>query len=287
MCRFLAYFGKQPATLARIIDCPTHSLIQQSRHALRGKHCVNADGFGVGWYKPQIDTTPAIFKSTQPAWNDQNLRHIAAKVQSNCFIGHIRASTVGNVDRLNCHPFSTDNLLFAHNGTIKNFMAIKRKLLHSLCDRSYFSIHGETDSEHFFALVHHILHNDFKQIGPKEMANALLSAIQSINKLQKDVGKGDYSLLNTVLSDGKRLIATRYESSEAEEQNTLFYSVGDFILPELGNRLMHSTDRSNINAVLIASEPINDNKNEWIEVPENKLLIVNENFKVTMEDIDA
>lgn len=286
MCRFLAYLGKEPITLGRIIHDPPHSLVKQSRKALFGKHRINADGFGVGWYNAAVDPTPAIFKSTQPAWNDQNLRHLAAKVQSNCFIGHIRASTVGNVDQLNCHPFSFDNLLFAHNGTIKNFEAIKRALLRSLNDRSYFSIHGETDSEHFFALFHHILHTAFKTQTLTDMSNALLHTIDEIKKLQKGTGKKDYSLLNTVISDGKNLIATRYESVEEEEQNTLFYSLGDYVLPEAGKALMHDTNQTP-GAILIASEPINVNEKEWIEVPENKILIVDEEFNVSIKNIDV
>ena len=189
MCRFVAYLGINPIALARIIDYPSHSLIKQSRRAQLGKHNINADGFGIGWYNHNIDPTAGVFKSTQPAWNDQNLHHIVDKIQSTCFIGHIRASTVGNVDQLNCHPFSFDNLLFAHNGTIKDFAAIKRKLLRSLCDLSYFSIHGETDSEYFFALFHHILHSHFKKRGLNEMLNALLHTIETINAMQKKWGK--------------------------------------------------------------------------------------------------
>lgn len=287
MCRFVAYLGEKPIALARIIDFPTHSLIKQSRHALRAKHPVNADGFGVGWYNQSVDVTPAVFKSTQPAWNDQNLRHIVAKVQSNCFIGHIRASTVGNVDNLNCHPFSFDNLLFAHNGTIKNFNAIERTLLSNLCDRSYFSIHGETDSEHFFALFHHILHSNFKHKALKDMVDALLHTIEYIKTLQKAVGKNDYALLNTVLTDGKQLIATRYESSSAEQQNTLFYAVGDYVLAGLGKGLMHSTAFKKSGAIIVTSEPINEVESDWIEIPENHLLTVDDGLNVTIKSMDV
>ena len=120
MCRFAAYLGKKPITLARIIDKPSHSLINQSRKARIGTFGLNADGFGIAWYNQNIDPIPAIFKSIQPAWNDQNLRHITSKVESTCFIGHVRASTIGNVNTVNCHPFSFENFAFVHNGTINN-----------------------------------------------------------------------------------------------------------------------------------------------------------------------
>lgn len=287
MCRFVGYLGKNKITLARIVAAPTNSLISQSQHALLGKRGLNADGFGIAWYNQSVDPTAAVFKSTQPAWNDQNLRHIAEKVQSNCFIGHVRASTVGNVDNPNCHPFSFDNLSFAHNGTIRNFAAIKRKLLDSLKDNSYFSIHGETDSEHFFALFHNILHTEFKHYGLNEMEEALLKAIKTINTLQKEVGKNDYCSLNTVLTDGENLIATRYDSSKEGPKNTLFYSVGDYVLPTTGKGLMNNSNPDQAGALIVASEPINEMETEWVEIGSNEMIIVDSDINVTVRYIDV
>lgn len=287
MCRFVGYLGLNPITLARIVAAPSNSLISQSQHALLGKRGLNADGFGIAWYNQSVDPTAAVFKSIQPAWNDQNLRHIAAKVQSNCFIGHVRASTVGNVDTPNCHPFSFDNLSFAHNGTIRNFAAIKRELLRTLNDNSYFSIHGETDSEHFFALFHNILHTEFKHFGVNEMEEALFKAIKTINALQKEIGKNDYCSLNTVLTDGRNLIATRYHSSEEAPKNTLFYSVGDYILPETGKGLMNNPKPDQAGAFIVASEPINEVDSEWIEIKQNQMIIVDSNINITIRNIDV
>jgi len=285
MCRFVAYLGKKPIPLTRIIDCPTHSLIQQSRHALTAKHLVNADGFGISWYNTTVDPNPALFKSTQPAWNDQNLSHIASKVTSNCFVGHVRASTIGDVNITNCHPFSIDHFSFAHNGTIGNFNGIKRQLLRLLCDRSYFSIHGATDSEHFFALFHHILHHNFNYIDLNNMSYALLKTMNTIKALQKKSNTNHEALLNTVLTNGNELIATRYASSNIKAQNTLFYAAGDFVLSKTGQGLMHAKNTKTIGAVIVASEPINEIQHEWIEMPENHLITVSKDLNITIKPI--
>ena len=42
--------------------------------------------FGLAWYEHAIDDIPGVFKSIRPAWNDNNLKSIAAKVKSKCFM---------------------------------------------------------------------------------------------------------------------------------------------------------------------------------------------------------
>ena len=117
MCRFLAYLGYSPIGIGQLIEAPSNSLINQS-HARRGSMGgINGDGFGLAWYNGTQDTEPGLFKSTQPAWNDANLRHLSRKISSSCFMAHVRASTVGDVSQDNCHPFSYGPYTFVHNGT--------------------------------------------------------------------------------------------------------------------------------------------------------------------------
>src|SRR5215218_1148781 len=76
MCRWLAYSGS-PILLEELLYKPEHSLIDQSLHARLGVETTNGDGFGVGWYDANA-YAPAIFRSVEPAWNDRNLREVAA-----------------------------------------------------------------------------------------------------------------------------------------------------------------------------------------------------------------
>ena len=106
MCRWLAYSGS-PITLESVLLEPKHSLIDQSLHARMGVETTNGDGLGVGWYGDSKD--PGIYRSINPAWNDQNLRELAAHVKSPLFLAHVRASTGTAIQQTNCDGYSKDS----------------------------------------------------------------------------------------------------------------------------------------------------------------------------------
>ena len=90
MCRWLAYSGA-PVLLEDLLYKPKNSLVVQSLHSQLGAETTNGDGFGVGWYG--TSETPGVFRSTEPAWNDRNLRELAGQIRSPRVLAHIRAST--------------------------------------------------------------------------------------------------------------------------------------------------------------------------------------------------
>lgn len=274
MCRFVAYLSQQPIILSSLVDKPVNSLVNQSRQAREAKLGLNADGVGIAWYNHAIDTLPGVYKSIQPAWNDQNLQHITSKIQSTCFLGHVRASTVGDVNLYNCHPFTHKQFSFVHNGTIREFGQIKRALLHALSDGSFSLIKGQTDSEHFFALLMDTLYkkNIFSQQQPTltQMKQAVCSTIKYINKL---IHKIAFSRLNTVLTDGKQLLATRYVSTMDQESLSLYYCTH-----------YHPNGGAYI---IVASEPLTDYHEAWSEVPENHLLIINEQLQIELTPLEG
>ena len=77
MCRWLAYSGS-PIQLEELLLKRDRSLVDQSLHSREGATTTNGDGFGVGWYDE--GETPRVFRSTHPAWNDRNLRELAAGI---------------------------------------------------------------------------------------------------------------------------------------------------------------------------------------------------------------
>src|SRR5262245_54118730 len=109
MCRWLAYSGS-PIPLDEVLLAPAHSLVFQSLKARNASTTTNGDGFGVGWYGKRNE--PRLYRSTNPAWNDKNLREIAAEAESPLFLAHVRSSTGGAVQQSNCHPFRYRNWLF-------------------------------------------------------------------------------------------------------------------------------------------------------------------------------
>ena len=55
MCRFVAYLGR-PTFLENVLVNPKNSIVMQSLHARETNLRTNGDGFGVGWYAPEIST---------------------------------------------------------------------------------------------------------------------------------------------------------------------------------------------------------------------------------------
>src|SRR5512139_1659951 len=149
MYRWLAYSGS-PMLIQELIYGPEDSLIVQSMHSTMGAETTNGDGFGVGWYGPRV--TPGVFRSTEPAWNDRNLRELSAHASAPRVFAHIRASTGSAVQQTNCHPFRYDRWLWMHNGLIADFPVVKRDLVLEVAPELYPLIEGSSDSEVFFYL---------------------------------------------------------------------------------------------------------------------------------------
>ncbi|MGC0371800.1 MAG: hypothetical protein DGJ47_000501 [Rickettsiaceae bacterium] len=255
MCRFAAYFGHEKILLDELLSKPKNSLVKQSHKSIEGIHGINADGFGVAWYNFDISSSPGIFKSTQPAWNDNNLMHLSQKIKSSCFLAHVRASTVGDVNQNNCHPFDFQKYSMVHNGTIRHFERYKRKVIDELDNELFLNIKGNTDSEYFFFLIM----NFIKQGSTLE--NSVKKAIDWIVNVQEQCD--GFSRINIVITNGDELIATRFVS-KGKKSLSLKY------LPKI--------DTSNkVSSLVISSESLSDDGTIWDELPENHYLHINKN----------
>lgn len=284
MCRFVAYLGDAPVLMSEVLVKPANSLINQSMRSRLGLHDTNADGFGFSWYNRAVSNEPGIFRSVLPAWNDENLQYLARTVRSHCFLGHVRASTYGGANFYNCHPFIRGPLSFVHNGTIGGFHLIRRELMNHLDQVSFESIKGQTDSEHFFALLNTIHHAHHTEYGLEEMASTMMETFRIIKHLLNQHDISTVTRLNTVLTNGKEMVITRYLSDLAEPPLSLYYAIGKTIDITPSQQLMQTTE-TNPTAILIASEPLNDYATEWQEIPLNHMFTVNQQFETTLTAI--
>ena len=150
MCRWLAYTGSPLLIKTALYEGP-NSLVDQSLHSRLGAEPTNGDGFGVGWYG--TPDTPGVYHSTEPAWNDANLRELSGHITSPLFFTHIRAAIGSAVQQTNCHPFRHERWLFMHNGYINEFAAIKRDLILAVDPSLYAEIRGQADTEVLFYLA--------------------------------------------------------------------------------------------------------------------------------------
>ncbi len=241
MCRLAAYAGPD-IPLENIIIAPRHSLLEQSHGATEAKMAVNGDGFGIAWYGDKSE--PGLYRDVLPAWSDGNLMSICRMVRSPLFLSHIRASTVGETSRANCHPFTYKNWSFMHNGQIPHFMRIRRSLEATLPDTLYDLRRGTTDSELLFLLL---LANGL-ETAPRAACESVISMI-----INTQTDKSQPNRMTCVLSDGDAIFSFRYS---CDNRSPTLYVSGTL---DNGGRA-------------IASEPLDGCHKNWSPVPESRFV---------------
>lgn len=284
MCRFLAYKGKK-VLIADILTRPSHSLIKQSYCAKMREEPLNGDGFGLGWYDHELDSKPGLFTSLTPAWGNRNLYRLAEKLKSNCIFAHIRAATPGMlVNEVNCHPFQYKNLLWMHNGFIRDFTKIKRKLRSSLKDPYYHMIEGTTDSEHAFALFLNFLPS-VETTNSQTLKDAMLATISQLKSWEKEFGINEGSNYNFAVTDGENIVVTRYASFKDKPPETLYFIQGSNFHCENGVCLMENKMNEN-SSIIVSSEPLTEEINHWQEIQPNTLMEINANNEIKSYKIE-
>ncbi|WCD90422.1 Gamma-glutamyl-hercynylcysteine sulfoxide hydrolase [Streptomyces xanthophaeus] len=267
MCRWLAYSGS-PMVLDAVLYRPEHSLINQSLHARLGVESTNGDGFGIGWYSADGggDGTPAVFRDIAPAWNNRNLRELAAHVRSPLFFAHVRASTGSAIQQTNCHPFRHGRWLWMHNGAIQDFQRLQRDLCMAVDPALFSSIEGSTDSEVMFYLaVTYGLDQD--------VPGAVARMAGLVERVGKEHGVADPLQMTVAVSDGVRLWAFRY-STQGQSRSLYYSSAAETVRhlhPELELEFLNEVSDA---TRLVVSEPLGDLHGVWNELPEASYTVI-------------
>jgi predicted glutamine amidotransferase len=274
--------------MADLLTRADRSLIRQSYKAREREEPLNGDGFGVGWYVPEIDRIPCVFTSVRPAWSNRNLHRLADKVRSTCFFAHVRAASSGmSVSETNCHPFQYENFLWMHNGRIPRFNSIKRALRSALKDDLYNFVQGTTDSEHVFALFLNNLGNRITNCHVTDWADAMESTISQLSDLTADAGVDEPCFYNFALTDGDSTLITRYTTGTDGVPESLYMARGSRF-ERVGNEYrMRRDDDERPKALIIASEPLTEERADWESVPRNCLLLIDDSLQVESRPVAA
>jgi predicted glutamine amidotransferase len=261
VCRWLAYSGT-PIRLEELLVKRESSLIDQSLHARLGATTTNGDGFGVGWYEE--GDPPRLYRSTHPAWNDRNLRELAAGITSPLFLAHIRSSTGGAIQETNVHPFRYGNWLWMHNGLIREFTRLKRDLELAVDESLFPLIEGTTDSETMFYLaVSFGLESD--PIAAVERMVGFVEETGHRNGVELPIQ------MTVGTSDGRSIWAFRY-SSEGDSRSLYLSTRMDALqahYPELVELAGLSEETR-----AVVSEPLGPLEGAWNLVPESHVGVV-------------
>lgn len=257
MCRWMMYSGN-PVFLEDMLFKAKHNLIDQSMSSKSAETPTNGDGFGVGWYGERAQ--PGLFRSIRPAWNDFNLRDLAAQIQTRLFLAHVRATSLATIQETNCHPFRHGNWLFVHNGEIFEMEKLRRDLVMAVDPRYFNNIQGTTDSEIMFHLA--------LTFGLENDAPAALARMAGfVEETGRRHGVEQALWMTLGVSDGRRMFAVRYASDG--DAPTLYHTrhgehvahVNPAIAELLGPR-----------ARAVVSEPVGQYAQLWVEVPQATLL---------------
>src|SRR5688572_13212999 len=257
MCRWQAYSGR-PIRIEDLLFHAKHSLIDQSMCSRSAETPTNGDGFGLGWYGTR--ETPGLFRSIRPAWNDFNLRDLAAQIESPLFLAHVRATSLATVQETNCHPFRHRKWLFVHNGEIFEVEKIRRALLMRIAPELFPEILGTTDSEVLFHLA--------LTFGlERDPLGALQRMAGFVESTAKAHGVAESLWMTLGLSDGESTYAVRYASDG--EAPTLYYSRA---LDDLTQLAPEVRERLGPDARLIVSEPVGKHAEAWVMLPQASAL---------------
>ncbi len=184
MCRHLAWIGA-PRSVASIVLDPPFGLLRQSyapRRQRRG--LMNADGWGVGFYRPGV-AEPARWRSARPLWGDASFASVAPALVSGCILAAVRSATVGMpIEESAAAPFVSGPWLLSHNGRVDRDVLKADRIAESACDSAWLA------AEVFAA-------------GPESLGEIVL-----------DIARRDPdAVLNLLVTDGRRALATTWGDS--------------------------------------------------------------------------
>ncbi len=241
MSRLVAYTGPE-IRLNQLLLAPTHGFLAQASTSQQP-----ADGYGIAWY--DAEDIPVVYRQRLPIWLDSNLSALARSLYSDLWLamvhhtsGHFAANLVP------IQPFADDQLIFLHDGFLENFSGLRRAVRDFLDPEIEAEIQGNTDSEHIFALLRHLLADDAElsiEVGLAELLDLLGEWLEDCR-----------GLLNIVVTDGERIYAARHAHNG--ECPPLYYSIDDDAFPD---------------GQLLASERLTEAE-FWLSMPRHHLLIL-------------
>ncbi|MDP2618960.1 MAG: class II glutamine amidotransferase [Hyphomicrobiales bacterium] len=267
MCRLYGFHANEPTRIECSLIHAQNALMAQSIRDREG--LTNGHGWGVAGYP---DGIPFVEKQAWAAYHGEHFKKTATRVYARTVIAHVRRATVGPPAIENTHPFEHGRWLFAHNGTVPNFDAIRRWMLEAMDPLHRNEIRGTTDSEHIFR---YLLSLEMRA-PERALRETLHEGLRQIVLWSMEVDPDARISLNVLWTDGDHLVGSRLN-------RTLWYLERNEIIhcPVCGQPHVHHSSKRDYRAVEVASEPITDEA--WLGVPNGTVFSIDPDIFMHIE----
>lgn len=189
MCELFGYTAKTEYNINSYLK----DFFKRSIGHPNGWGLASMDGNEIAVEKEPIQATKSFYLKER----------LSIPIKGNNVFGHIRMATIGNVEYINCHPYSykDDNgrrWTLIHNGTIFDYQPLSKYI---------YSQEGTTDSERILLYI-------IDQVNQKEKAGVLSDEerFNLVNSILSEMAAGNK--LNVMLFDGEFMyVHTNYKNS--------------------------------------------------------------------------
>ena len=243
MCRLYGFRSSYPRKIECELIRAENSLLAQSLKDAHGHS--HPDGWGLATHDGDI---PRVVRQSEPAGRSEAFRWESAQIHSCTVLAHVRRATIGDLRPENTHPFSHGRWIFAHNGTLGAFPALRERMLAETSAHQRRAILGQTDSEHIF----HFLLARAETRPERSLVEAVRAGLIDLIEWSGREAPGAQIGLNFLLTDGRETVGVRYG-------RTLWYALRDRVHPcEVCGGALHveGVPPTDYHAIVVASEPI-------------------------------
>jgi predicted glutamine amidotransferase len=243
MCRLYGFRSSYPRKIECELIRAENSLLAQSLKDAHGHS--HPDGWGLATHD---GSAPRVVRQSEPAGRSDAFRWESAQIHSSTVLAHVRRATIGDLRPENTHPFSHGRWIFAHNGTLGAFAAVRERMLAETSADQRRGILGQTDSEHIF----HFLLARAEARSDRPVIEAVRTGVTDLIGWAERDAPGTEVGLNFLLTDGRETVGVRYG-------RTLWYTLRDRVHPcEVCGGALHveGVPPGDYRAIVVASEPI-------------------------------
>ncbi len=270
MCRLYGFRANEPTKIECSLVHAQNALMEQSKGDQEG--LIHGHGWGVAEHP---DGVPVVEKQAWAAYDGEHFKKTAARVYARTVVAHVRRATVGPPGMENTHPFVHGVWLFAHNGTVPNFDAVRERLIEALDSLHRTEIRGSTDSEHIFRYLLTL----WERWPQRPLLETLRVGLEQIIAWSQDIDPRQRISLNVIWTNGEQMVGSRLN-------RTLWYLERDGVVTceVCGQSHVHHKQDQHYRAVEIASEPITHE--DWLQVPNGTVFAVDPDFCIHIEPLN-